>query len=132
MTTAAPPPVGMPRVLVMTPDVNVLCVIKSSLDRHGFEVDTALQADIALRLYGETEHAAVVVDDGAGSNALCQRLLAVAASRRATPFVLALSERDAPTELPGGVERVDKPLSLRYLVARLTGQLGFFAISAER
>jgi len=123
----APRP-AMPAVLLVSPDVHALQVMKSSLDRAGFEVDTALCPDVALRLYAESDHDAIVVDQGIGSLALCRDVLA--RPRPVAPCLLLVSGADehaAPS--PDGVERLDKPLSLRYLVGRLTGQFGYFPLS---
>jgi len=119
---------GMPSVLLVSPDVHVLHVMKSSLDRAGFEVDTALGADIARRLSAEVDYDALVIDEAQGTAGLCRDVLAGAG--RVAPCVLVMSERDAGSALPEGVERLEKPFSLRYLVGRLTGQFGYFAIGA--
>jgi|GEM_PF-3986459 len=116
----------MPAVLLVSPDVHVLHVMQSSLNRAGFEVDTALRADIAQRLSTEIDYDALVIDEGEGVQALCRDVL----SRPAAPCVLMMSEAGARDTLPEGAERLEKPLSLRYLTARLIGQFGYFPISA--
>jgi len=122
------PRLAMPAVLLVSPDVQALQVMKSSLDRAGFEVDTALCPDVASRLYAESDHDALVIDEGAGSLALCRDVLA--RPRRVAPCVLLVSGADEhAAPLPDGVERLEKPLSLRYLVGRLTGQFGYFPLS---
>ena len=55
----------MRRVLLVDGNVHVLHVMKSSLDRHGYEVDTALAIDFARSLYRESRHDVVIVDGDA-------------------------------------------------------------------
>ena len=142
---AAPCGGALKRVLLVDGNVHVLHVMKSSLDRHGYEVDTALATDFATSLYREARHDVVIVDGdahGRGGEALAAALLGGDAAagdaivpggpgESRAPLVIVIGgaaagecragSGDAPTP-----ERWIKPVSLRYLVARLAEHFGHY------
>ena len=143
---AAPRGAAMKRVLLVDGNVHVLHVMKSSLDRHGYEVDTALATDFAMSLYREARHDVVIVDGdahGCGGEALAAALLGANAGQDGrcgsgdpggarAPLVIVIGGaaagecRDASGDAPTP-ERWIKPVSLRYLVARLAEHFGHYA-----
>lgn len=115
------------RILIVDDEAHVLRVMRLSLDRNGYEVDTALDGEVGLRMLREQRYAAVIVSgefapDGYG---LCESL------RRQfgddAPLMLVMVD-DADTtnwsEVPADVERIDRPVSLRWIVARLNEYFG--------
>ena len=125
---------AMKRVLLVDGNVHVLQVMKSSLDRHGYEVDTALGPDVAAALYRDAAHDVVILDadaHGRRGEALAASLLDGAGElRRAagggTPLVVSIGGGAAPRASgdAAGPERWSKPVSLRWLVARLAEHFG--------
>lgn len=124
------------RVLLVDGNVHVLHVMKSSLDRHGYEVDTALAADVARALHRESRHDVVVIDadaHGRSGEALAAELLAGDGAAPAPLVILVGGTDGAPgTASASGSapERWSKPVSLRYLVARLAEHFGHYAPAA--
>lgn len=120
----------MRRVLLFNSQPHVLQLMKSTLDRNGYEVDTALNADTAARLFSECGHDVVVMDSDATPEQvapLCELLSELPAERR--PLTLLASMEGSPTlELDDSLpyERLEQPMSLRYLVARLAGHFGCY------
>ena len=132
---------AMKRVLLVDGNVHVLQVMKSSLDRHGYEVDTALGPDVAAALYRDAAHDVVILDadaHGRSGEALAASLLDGAGELRraaggAAPLVVSIGgaaarasgDASGPGSGPGsGPERWAKPVSLRWLVARLAEHFG--------
>lgn len=122
----------MKRILLVDDQAHVLRVIKLSLDRSGFEVDTALSSDTALLMYRENPYDVIIVDNhlsGVGVKELHQAL------RREHPqleaLILIVSDADELEHIhwvdnAQSVEVVAKPMSLRWLVARLNQYFGRF------
>lgn len=125
-------PGALRRVLLVDGDMHVLRVMKSSLDRHGYEVDTALTTDVARSLYRESRHDAVIVDADARGRAGDGESLAAALFEDpgdAVPLVVLIGGSRADGEKAGSpptLERWTKPVSLRYLVARLSEHFGHY------
>ena len=128
---------AMKRVLLVDGNVHVLQVMKSSLDRHGYEVDTALGPDVAAALYRDAAHDVVILDadaHGRRGEALAASLLDGAGELRraaggAAPLVVSIggaaARASGDASRPGsGPERWAKPVSLRWLVARLAEHFG--------
>lgn len=119
---------ALKRILLVDDEAHVLRVMRLSLDRNGYEVDTALDGEVALRMLREQRYAALVIgaEFAPGGRGLCEsiaRLLGADA-----PLMLVLDEEDDverpwPEPAPG-VERVERPLSLRWIVARLNEYFG--------
>lgn len=123
---------GMKRVLLVDCDAHVLHVLKSSLDRNGYEVDTALSAAAALALLSDHRHDVVLVEadaQGLDSHALVEAIL-----DEPGEALLVLVPGGRPAEWPANsagrrVETLEKPLSLRYLVGRLGEYFGHFNVA---
>lgn len=52
------------RILLVDNQAHVLRVMKSALDRSGYEVETAMSADIALSTIRESHFDALIIDNG--------------------------------------------------------------------
>lgn len=135
-------PGAMRRVLLVDGNVHVLHAMKSSLDRHGYEVDTALATDFARALYRESRHDVVIVDGdahGSGGEALAASLVGGegpgAPDGADAPLVIVIGGRGVERGEGGSgeddpaPERWSKPVSLRYLVARLSEHFGHYDLS---
>ena len=126
-------PASGPRsILLVDDEAHVLRVLRLSLDRNGYEVDTALNGEVALALLGERSYAALIIGAhlAPGGHGLCDSV-----RRRLgelAPLMLVMDEAtpspaDDWSELPiEGVERVERPVSLRWIVARLNEYFGAY------
>ena len=119
---------GLRRVLLVDEEAFVLSVMRPSLERNGYEVDTALDGDVALGLLREARYAALVVGTAfaPGGRGLCEAV--ARAFGDAAPLMLAIEDDSgrAWTHPAGGVERVERPVSLRWIVARLNAHVGAY------
>ena len=127
----------MKRILLVDDQAHVLRVIKLSLDRNGFEVDTALTGEIALQMLAENTYDIVITDldmPGMTGKDLCQSIEQNFPVDPSLNFII-IDEPSA--ELSDWVltlqktELVEKPLSLRWLVARLNKHFGHFDQAAN-
>lgn len=119
----------MRRVLLVGVDPLVLQVMKSTLDRNGFEVDTAIDLQAASDLFVEQQHDAIVIDgDCPILGAPLRRYVLERRSARQPLVLLACEATDNPIDCVDGLscESLVRPLSLRYLVARLNEYFGVY------
>lgn len=115
------------RILVVDDEAHVLRVLRLSLDRNGYEVDTALDAEVALRMLREQRYAALIVSAefaprGGGLCDVVHRQF-----NGDAPLMLVMVDDVEETEWQGdssAVERVERPVSLRWIVARLNEYFG--------
>lgn len=124
----------MKRILLVDDQAHVLRVIKLSLDRLGFEVDTALSGDIALAMMrpGAARRAGrpgtydVLITDvdmpGMNGMQLCEAVRRDMPSN--FPLLFVVGEREDPLAARwagkfGDAELLEKPMSLLELVSRL-------------
>ena len=119
---------ALKRILLVDDEAHVLRVMRLSLDRNGYEVDTALDGEVALRMLREQRYAALVVgaEFAPGGRGLCESIAGLFGTD--APLMLVLDEegdeeRSWAAAAPG-VERVERPLSLRWIVARLNEYFG--------
>ncbi|MBX2835421.1 MAG: response regulator [Gammaproteobacteria bacterium] len=128
----APSGLGLKRVLLVDDQAHVLRVMKLTLDRNGYEVDTALNGETALALMSEHHYDVLVTDldmphmDG---RALCEEVYSLLGEKAPLIFVVTSSENDNDLgwlESHENLECLDKPVSLRWLVARLSEYFGHF------
>ena len=121
-------PCALKRILLVDDEAHVLRVMRLSLDRNGYEVDTALDAEVALRMLREHRHAALIVGGELAprGRGLCESVARLYGA--AAPLMLVMDEEGSdgqawsPSAL--GVERVERPVSLRWIVARLNEYFG--------
>lgn len=116
------------RVLLVGIDALVLQVMKSTLDRNGFEVDTAMDAVVAADLFAEHRHAVLVVDgdEHAATMPLLRDLSSLPTDCRPLAIVACEAGTREACENELAVESLTRPLSLRYLVARLNEHFGVY------
>ncbi len=120
------------RLLLVDNQAHVLRVMKLSLDRNGFIVDTALSAEVALQMAQEVRYDVVIADaELAQMNG--RDLLDLVSERTPHNVPLKLLLLDAENyaaaldeTLPADVEPLEKPISLRWLVLRLSAFFGHY------
>lgn len=126
-------PVSCPlkRILLVDDQAHVLRVMRLSLDRNGYEVETALNSEVALRLLHETPCDVIITGMDLPISTVryfCQSVHQQFPN--GTPFFLiATSEpHDSPQlewiNTTGDTELLPAPLSLRWVVARLSQHFG--------
>jgi len=120
----------MKRILLVDNQAHVLRVMKLSLDRNGYEVDTALSADVALGMLREQKYD-VLITDNALSKMDGQQLIDTVAdqfqSRAPVMFLVTEDDTGMLEQWCSALDRtecMEKPISLRYLVGRLNEMFG--------
>jgi len=127
---------SMKRILLVDSQAHILRVMKLSLDRNGYEVDTALNGEVALEKMRETHYDVLITDKHLSSMTGEQLLASVAAHFNTDIYVDAprmfLITSEDVSVLPDSelaqtdFECLEKPVSLRYLVARLNEVFGAY------
>jgi len=125
----------MKRILLVDNQAHVLRVMKLSLDRNGYEVDTALSGDVALRMLRETRYD-VLITDNALTKMDGQQLIDTVSEQfqSRAPIMFLVTDQDVSDQDIEPLERwseaydrtecMEKPISLRYLVGRLNELFG--------
>lgn len=122
----------MKSILLVDDQAHVLRVVKLSLDRNGFEVDTALGGSVALQMMQERSYDVVITASDMPSmtgKQLCESIQRDFS--QALPLVFVLINDDSAQETVWSnpmpmTELVEKPMSLRWLVARLNEYFGHY------
>jgi len=134
----------MKRILLVDDEAHVLRVMKLSLDRNGYEVDTALSGDVALQMMYENDYHAIITDidlSQMSGRQLCETvrdrhgesiLIFVVSGKREFDSP-GNSDQDAVTsetlawkDSMVNIEALEKPVSLRWIVARLNEFFGAY------
>ena len=132
---AAPAPVArlLKRILLVDDQAHVLRVMRLSLDRNGYEVETALSCEVALRLLHETSCDAIITGMDLPTHTARQLCESVRQQfPNSAPFCLVASSlpHDSPDltwiDQMSDTELLPSPLSLRWVVARLSQYFGTF------
>lgn len=122
----------MKRILLVDNQAHVLRVMKLSLDRNGYEVDTALSADVALRMLRETTYDVLITDNELEKMDGQQLIDTVAdqfKSRAPAMFLVTEQGAECLEQWSLEIDRtecMEKPISLRYLVGRLNELFGIY------
>ncbi len=130
----------MKRILLVDSQAHILRVMKLSLDRNGYEVDTALNGEVALEKMRETHYDVLIADKDLSSMTGEQLLATVSAHFNRdiyldVPKMFLITSENTPV-LPDAdlshadFECLEKPVSLRYLVARLNELFGAYEIES--
>jgi len=132
-TGTAPATNAMKRILLVDNQAHVLRVMKLSLDRNGYEVDTALSPDVALRMLRENRYDVLITDNELEKMDGRQLVKTVSDQFRSRAPIMFLVSDTEDTALDNWCETLDrtecmiKPISLRYLVGRLNELFGKYA-----
>ena len=123
----------MIKILVVDDQAHILRVVKLSLDRSGYEVDTALSGEDALRLLRANDYDVLIADQNMPQLSGCQLCETVQrdfADRLPLCFVVS-DEKSSDLEQWSAanpqVEFLTKPMSLRWLTSRLDEFFGAYA-----
>ena len=122
----------MKKILLIDDQAHVLRVIKLSLDRNGYEVDTALTGEIALRMMSEHRYDVLITDLSMPTMTgpqLCEAVHRDFDDRLPLMFIVADHIDETLVDWARGfplVEFLEKPMSLRWLVARLNEYFGCY------
>ncbi len=129
---------GARRVLLVDDQAHVVRVFKLSLEGHGFEVSSALNGEIALRLMHREKYDVLISEHDLpqmNGEQLCKLVYKQFKSR--SPLMFLVNEPEsAPVKHQGDkslcVEYLAKPISMSLLIARLTDYFDNFekAVSA--
>ena len=114
------------KVLLVDEQAHILRVIRLNLGRHGYEVDMALNSENALRLIRENQYDVLIITSDLPdmtAKRLCENLEYQLVNNR--PLILVgAREEDTWLDSSKAAERLDIPVSLRWIVARLSEAFG--------
>ena len=120
----------MKRILLVDNQAHVLRVMKLTLDRNGYEVDTALSGAVALRMLREIQYDVLITDNGLEKLNGQQLIDAINEQFRSrAPVMFLVTDKPAEelaqwSSTAARTECLEKPISLRYLVGRLNEMFG--------
>lgn len=129
--TSQAEPDAMKRILLVDDQAHVLRVMKLTLDRNGYEVDTALSGEVALSMLNEHAYDVMITAvemPGMNGQVLCQSVQRQFGNDAPLTFVVSDASGDTSdwvAQLPN-TECLEKPVSLRWLVARLNEYFGHY------
>ena len=114
------------KVLLVDEQAHILRVIRLNLGRHGYEVDMALNSENALCLIRENHYDVLIITSDLPdmtAKRLCENLEHQLVNNR--PLILVgAREEDTWLDSSTAAERLDVPVSLRWIVARLSEAFG--------
>jgi len=114
------------KVLLIDEQAHVLRVLRLNLDRHGYEVDMAMCSESALRMVQENQYSVIIItSDLADMSA--QQLCEFSEKKSQLQYPLLFvgaSEDETWIDSLSFVNRLEKPVSLRWIVARLNEAFG--------
>ena len=131
----------MKRILLVDDEAHVLRVMKLSLERNGYDVDTALSGDVALSMLREQDYHALITDldmPKMSGRHLCKTvrsrhgdsiLIFVIVSTASDDAVDAVPEQLDWIKSEVNMEALEKPVSLRWIVARLNEFFGDYELA---
>ncbi len=118
------------RILLVDNQAHVLRVMKSTLDRGGYDVETATSAEMALTEIRESHFDIVVIDDGLETLDGQQLIYAIEdqfRDRAPAMFLLTDQNTDILQQWCSQFDRtecLEKPLSISYLDGRINELFG--------
>lgn len=118
------------RILLVDNQAHVLRVMKSALDRSGYEVETTMSADMALSLVGESHFDILIIDNGLEKLDGQQLICAIEdrfGDRAPAMFLLTDHNVEFLQQWCSKFDRtecLEKPISISYLDGRLNELFG--------
>lgn len=117
---------AMMRILLVDNQAHVLRVMKSTLERNGYEVETAMSADLALGKLRESQFDVLIIDNGL-EKLYEQHLIDTIRDRLRdrAPIMFLVTDEDADDlhrwcSQFDRTECLERPISIGYLVERLS------------
>jgi len=113
------------RILLVDNQAHVLRVMKLTLDRNGYDVDTAKSADVALGKLRDAKYDVLITDNGLeklDGQQLIDTVLEQCCDHVPAMFLVTDHNEDNLVEWCSHLDRtecLEKPISMRYLVGRL-------------
>jgi len=120
----------MKRILLVDNQAHVLRVMKSTLDRSGYDVETAMSADMALGQLRESHFDVLIVDnalDKLDGQQLIDTIEDQFCERAPAMFLLTSENTESLQQWCSQFDRtecLEKPISIAYLDARLDELFG--------
>jgi len=121
---------GMKRILLVDNQAHVLRVMKSTLDRSGYDVQTAMSADLALGKIRESHFDVLIIDNGLEKLDGQQLIYTIEdqfGDRAPAMFLVTDQSSDSLQQWCSQFDRtecLEKPISMNYLGDRLDELLG--------
>ncbi|MCU7935390.1 MAG: response regulator [Candidatus Thiodiazotropha sp. (ex Dulcina madagascariensis)] len=115
----------MSRILITDDEPHVIRVLKKSLERHGYQVDEALDGEVALEKIRQQEPDVLITDiqmPRLTGEALCKQLQEEIPQRKFLIFVLTsrteVEHREWSRQIDN-LQFLEKPVSIRKLITKL-------------
>jgi DNA-binding response OmpR family regulator len=115
----------MSRILITDDEPHVLRVLKLSLENHGYQVDQALDGEIALEKIKQHEPDVLITDihmPRLTGEALCKKIQSEFQQRKFLIFVLTsrteIEHREWSRQIDN-LQFLEKPVSIRKLISKL-------------
>lgn len=115
----------MSRILITDDEPHVIRVLKKSLERHGYQVDEALNGEVALEKIRQQEPDVLITDiqmPRLSGEALCKQLQEEIPQRKFLIFVLTsrteVEHREWSRQIDN-LQFLEKPVSIRKLITKL-------------
>lgn len=121
---------GMKRILLVDNQAHVLRVMKSTLNRSGYDVETAMSADVALGKIRESHFDVLIIDSGLEKLDGQQLIYTIEdqfTDRAPAMFLVTDQNVDILQQWCSQFDRtecLEKPISMNYLDERLDQLLG--------
>jgi DNA-binding response OmpR family regulator len=116
------------RVLLIDEQAHVLRVLRLNLDRHGYEAEMAMSSENALYMVQENQFDVVIITSDLpdmSAQQLCE-IFELKAGLKCPLILVGVTDKDSWINSSPSVERMEKPVSLLWIVARLNEAFGDF------
>lgn len=116
------------KVLLVDEQAHVLRVMRLNLDRHGYDVEMAVNSENALHLVLESRYDVVIITSDLpdmSAQQLCENIELKAGPNCPLTLVGAIND-DSWIQSSAFAEKLENPVSLRWIVARLSEVFGDF------
>jgi len=114
------------KLLLIDEQAHVLRVLRLNLDRHGYDVDVAKSSENALSMVRENQYNVIIITSDLpdmSAQQLCE-LFDKKSGPNCPLMLVGATENDSWINSLSSVLRLEKPVSLRWIVARLNDVFG--------